>query len=171
MLATLPFAAVLLAVSLVAIGRSRRVTHAAPVRSLPSRAAARVVASAQLGRIGAATLAEPMRSMVTVAPANRADVALELEGMDGALLVRLAPEHIVMARGWSRGHLLLSFGESRPAYGVRGTSAPAAAGWEIHLVDVTGRVLRLHGAPGASLDEELVRVHTRIHEALLARAS
>lgn len=167
MLATLPYALIGLLVTLLVIGRSRRHTHAAPVRALPNRAAARVHASAQLGRIGAATLAEPMRTMATVAPANRADVALELEGMDGAVLARLAPEQVVMARGWSRGHLLLSYGESRPAYGLPGSTTLA---WELHLVDSAGRVLRLHGQPGISLDDELVRLHTRIREALLARA-
>lgn len=168
--ATLPLALLCLVLGLVVVGRSRRLNRSAaepvaePVRH-------RMHAAAQFGQVGATTLTEPIRSMAYVAPVGSASVAIDVEGMDGGPLARTATDHVVMARGWSRGHLVLSFGAMRPAYVRCGPFPMSDSGWEIHLVEASGRLVRLRGLPGAVLDDDLLRLHYRLREALVAHAA
>jgi hypothetical protein len=126
---------------------------------------------ARFGRIGASTQPEPVRSLITIASSEGSANALEVSSVDGSVHESVAAHDVVMARGWSRGHLIVAFGETRREYGPSWALGPAMAGWEIHLVTATGKTLRCYGAPGSSADADLARLHERIQNAVLPQAS
>jgi hypothetical protein len=173
MLAVIPLVAISAVLAVVGLVRARANRRpVAPRIAVPETGQSRFPALTRIARTGEALPADPARCVARVAEQDAPGAAIELTGPDGTVLAELATSRVVMARGWSRGHLILSFGESRPIYGTSWPLGPNVAGWEIHLVDAGGRVVRCYGAPGSSLDSELARLHSRLQAAAaLLRAS
>jgi hypothetical protein len=67
-----------------------------------------------------------------------------------------------MARVWSRGLLVLEFGSMRREYGPSWPVSPEIAGWEIHLVDASGQILRCYGGPEGLVSEDVDRLRARV---------
>lgn len=160
MLAILPtiILAMTLATAVAALSWRQRHPAGPALVELPA-VPSRALGTVRTGHIGDADLDAAVAASFRVAPAGSPGHALEVFGQNGAHLADLDIADIVMVRGWSRSRLVLSYGEMRPAYGSAWPAGPAVAGWEIHLVDASGRVVRCLGTPGTSLDAELARLH------------
>lgn len=166
--ADIPF--LLLGAVLVAVGVLAASRHRAPAPHPGVPAVGPLPALARIGRLGDPGLADPQRALAHVAPTGSPQAAVQLVGTDGTLLAEVALPDVVMARGWSGGSLLLTFGENRRDYGPSWPLGRNVAGWEIHLVDRAGTLLRCSGVPGAGAARELDRLHDRIVGTALARA-
>ncbi len=94
-----------------------------------------------------------------------------MNNADGTPYTTVNVGQVVMARAWSRGHLVLAFGETRREYGAAWALGPGMAGWEIHLVDASGGVMRCYGGPGIAVDADLDRLRTRLQAVVLSHAS
>jgi hypothetical protein len=155
--------------------RHRRSVAPRPValHSVATRTAIgrRVPGLTRAGHIGDAAQPDPVRSMISIAAPAEAGSALDVTLTDGTVLEHVPASDVVMARGWSRGHLVVAFGETRREYGPSWALGPAMAGWEVHLVTTNGRVLRCYGPPASVADEDLARLRERIQSAVLAQAS
>jgi hypothetical protein len=150
------------------LGARRVPLHAVATRESVGR---RIPALARIGRLGDAKVSDPIRAMVAIAAPGSATTAVEVFAADGSELAQASAHDIVMARGWSRGHLVVAFGETRREYGPSWALGPGMAGWEIQLVKADGTVLRCYGAPGSVVDEDLARLRARIQSAVLAPSS
>jgi hypothetical protein len=142
--------------------------HAVATRTAVGR---RAPGLTRIGSIGDATQPDPVRSLIAIATPDEANSALAISLADGTVLERVSAANVVMARGWSHGHLVVAFGETRREYGPSWALGPGMAGWEVHLVTSSGKVLRCYGAPGSVVDEDLARLRDRIQSAVLAQAS
>jgi hypothetical protein len=171
MLAVLPFLLFSVLVAAIAASRRRRVPAAQAVTTAPHIVAHKVLGLTRIGQIGTAALPEPVRASMRIAPSDAATTAVELFAADGTELATIPAHRVVMARGWSRGRLLLSYGEMRREYGTSWPLGPNLAGWEVHLVDASGAVYRCYGAPHTDQSADLERLHTRLQALVLAEAS
>lgn len=155
--------------------RHRRSVAPRPValHSVAARATVgrRVPGLTRAGHIGDAVQPDPIRSMISIATPEGVDSALDVTLSDGTVLEHVEADDVVMARAWSRGHLVVAFGETRREYGPSWALGPAMAGWEVHLVTTNGKVLRCYGPPGSVADDDLARMRERIQSAVLAQAS
>ena len=142
--------------------------HSVATRTAVGR---RVPGLTRAGHIGDAAQPDPVRSMISIAAPDDADSALDISLTNGTTLEHVDAADVVMARGWSRGHLVVAFGETRREYGPSWALGPAMAGWEVHVVTTNGTVLRCYGPPGSLADEDLARLRGRIQSAVLAQAS
>jgi hypothetical protein len=122
------------------------------------------------GHVGDAALGSPVRTLSRVAPADAPTKVLESFVADGTVHTSVSTDDVVMVRVWSRGRLVLASGETRREYGPAWALGPAMAGWEIHVVDTSGGVVRCYGGPGTSIDDDLARLQTRIPSVALASA-
>lgn len=176
----MPAILALLAISLllagVAIYQSRRHHGRSPapsklhaVNSQPS--IRRVGSLVREGHIGDGELGVPVRTLARIAPPEQPAKALEVLNPDGSTHTSLKAGQVVMARAWSKGHLVVAFGETRREYGPAWALGPGMAGWEIHLVDSTGGIVRCYGGPGTQVDDDLDRLRTRLQAVVLAHAS
>ena len=170
MLAVLPLLAFGLLVAGIVTSRRRIAPPVSADIDLPRIAPHRVLGLVRIGHIGAAHAPDPVRAAMRVAPTDAPTRALELFAADGTELASLPAHRIVVARGWSRGHLLLSFGEMRREYGTSWPLGPNLAGWEIHLVDSAGVTYRCYGPPQVTLATEIERLHSRLQSLVLAEA-
>jgi hypothetical protein len=171
--AIVPFLLVSVILAAIAIVQSRRQHRPGKVQSVAAAPASgrRMGTLTRRGRVGDAQLGAPVRSTVAIAPGDSPATALDLLASDGTELAHVNVSDAIMVRGWSKGHLVIAFGEARRDYGPSWGLGPALAGWEIHLVTATGEVLRCYGGPGSSADDDLARLRTRIQGAALAQAS
>ena len=173
MLASIPLLAFTLGAALFAVQHARRHRNStgpavAPATSIST--GRRVPGLTRLGRVGDARQPDPARALISIASMDDPGTALVVTSFDGGT-VAVAASDVVMARGWSRGHLVVAFGETRREYGPSWALGPALAGWELHVVTASGATLRCYGAPGSAVDDELVRLHERIQLAVLPQAS
>jgi hypothetical protein len=176
--ASIPLLMFSLVLALVAAYYARRHRRCVPSSRISPHAVAtrtpvgrRVPGLARRGRIGDATQPDPVRVLISIAAADEPVAALDICATDGSVLEQIAAADVVMARGWARGRLTVAYGETRRAYGPAWALGPAMAGWEIHVVTASGKVVRCYGAPGSVADEGLVRLRERIQSAVLAQAS
>ena len=175
--ATLELLAIALVFAGIALYQSRRHRLADTAQPTPLRAtkapagARRVGALVRDGHVGDAELGAPTRAISRIAPADQTSTALEVNRADGSSYTTVNVGQVVMARAWSRGHLVLAFGETRREYGPAWAVGPGMAGWEIHLVDAAGGVMRCYGGPGMAVDADLDRLRTRLQAVALSHAS
>jgi hypothetical protein len=172
MVAVLPLLAFsLLVAAFVASRRRISPTTSSPSGGVPDITPQKVLGLARIGHIGSADRPEAVRATMRVASTDAVAGALEIFAADGTELAAVPTHRVVMARGWSRGHLLLSYGEMRREYNMAWPLGANLAGWEIHLVDAAGNTYRCYGAPNTSLTAEIERLHARLQSLVLAEAS
>lgn len=171
MLSTLPFLLVSLGVATVVLYQARRLRGGVPVRPVLSSSNPRVPALLRIGRIGVEAHGKATRCTARVAPVDAPDSAIVVHGANGTVLADVATTDLVMARAFTGGRCAVSFGEARREFGQTWPLGPEVAGWEIHLVDVTGTITRCYGTPGSRLDLDIERLRRRIEHTLLAEAS
>lgn len=170
---TVPLLLVSLILALVAIAQSRRPHRTASLRVVPQvkPVSKRVSSLLRTGHIGDGVLGDPVRTTVRIAPVDAPHIALEISDLTGQVLAQLTVAETVMARGWSSGHVVLGFGETRREYGPSWALGPNLAGWELHLVSASGEMLRCYGVPASAAADDLDRLRTRIHHVVLEQAS
>ncbi|HET6876036.1 MAG TPA: hypothetical protein VFH38_00750 [Jatrophihabitans sp.] len=176
MLSTLPFLLVTLGVAIVALYQARRLRGGVPSRPVVSRATdtptgTRVPALLRVGRIGIEAHGRATRCTARVAPADQPNSAIIVYAANGTVLADVPTADLVMARAFTSGRCAVSFGEARREFGQTWPLGPEVAGWEVHLVDVSGTITRCYGMPGSQLDLDVERLRRRIEQALLAEAS
>jgi hypothetical protein len=174
--AAIPFILISVLLAVIAVAQGRRHSHrhiaklaAAGRASVKTAPAHKRTALVRVGRVGSTVLANPVRSRVIIAPEGSARTAFEVTG--SGLTANVPVAGVIMARVWSRGLLVLEFGSMGREYGSAWPVSPEIAGWEIHVVDASGQILRCYGGPEGLIDDDVARLSSRVLGATAPAAS
>ena len=155
----------------VLVGSREKLRHIEePAMTAKPKPTRRLEAAVRRGKVGTSVLSEQIRTTAVIAPADDSETALALFKLDGSPLLTLATADIAMARGWTKGRMVVARGENRREFGPAWPLNPTENGWELKLVTVSGKVYRCAGDT-LNVEGELARLHKRINDAVFAHAS